>query len=144
VPGWCLLAAFRRPAVAFAAFRESPAVGVGHKGAHVGMTRDSGPVPGKDPSAELVLLALPHNAHTGSLEPKVKPSDPAEQRPDRQRHPNLAYLSFSCAARHARPSSMRFAIFVLRSTFSGAVWPPARMNSSASTPSLASLKSSSS
>jgi hypothetical protein len=133
-------------------------------------------VPGKDPSAERVLLALPHNAHTGSLEPKVKPSDPAEQGSDSERwtccgsvsvcpafdgarrpaccasdafgvrhiHPNLAYLSFSCAARHARPSSMRFAIFVLRSTFSGAVWPPARMNSSASTPSDASWKSSSS
>jgi hypothetical protein len=52
--------------------------GVGHKGAHVGMTRDPGPVPGKDPLAEGVLLAEPQSAHTGSFEPEVESSDPGE------------------------------------------------------------------
>jgi len=53
--------------------------GVGHKGAHVGIARDSGPVPGKDPSAVRVLLALPHNAHTGSFEPEVEAADTGEK-----------------------------------------------------------------
>jgi hypothetical protein len=39
-------------------------------------------MPGKDTSAELVLLALPHNAHTGPLEAEVEPSDSGEQRAD--------------------------------------------------------------
>jgi hypothetical protein len=37
-------------------------------------------MPGKDSSAELVLLALPHNAHTGPLEAEVEPPDAGEQR----------------------------------------------------------------
>jgi len=53
--------------------------GVGHKGAHVGMARHSGPVPGKDPSAELVLLAEPHSSHTGPLEPEVESADAGEK-----------------------------------------------------------------
>jgi hypothetical protein len=61
---------------------QSRAFGVGHKGAHVGMARDSWPVPGKDPSAELVLLALPHNAHAGSFEAEVEPADPGEEASD--------------------------------------------------------------
>ena len=39
-------------------------------------------MPGKDPAAELVLLALPHNAHTGPLKAEVESADPAEQRSD--------------------------------------------------------------
>ena len=62
--------------------RPSSLVGVGHKGAHVGMARDSGPVPSKDPSAELVLLAEPHSAHSGPLEAEVEPADPGEQASD--------------------------------------------------------------
>jgi hypothetical protein len=53
--------------------------GVGHKGAHVGMTRDPGPVLREDPLAELVLLAEPHSAHTGALQAQVKSPDPAEE-----------------------------------------------------------------
>jgi hypothetical protein len=56
--------------------------GVGHQGAHVGMARDSGPMPGKDSPAVGVLLALPHNAHTGALEPEVEAADPREQASD--------------------------------------------------------------
>jgi len=51
------------------------AIGVGHKDAHVGMARDSGPVPSKDPPAEGVLLAEPHSAHTGPLESEVEASN---------------------------------------------------------------------
>jgi hypothetical protein len=43
------------------------------------MTRDTGPMPGKDPAAVLVLLALPHNAHAGTLEPEIESADPAEK-----------------------------------------------------------------
>jgi hypothetical protein len=59
----------------------SPSVdrGVGHQGAHVGMTRDPGPVLREDPLAELVLLAEPHSAHTGALQAQVKSPDPAEE-----------------------------------------------------------------
>jgi hypothetical protein len=57
----------------------SCATGVGHKGAHVGMARDTGPMPGKDPPAVLVLLALPHNAHPGTLEAEIESADPAEK-----------------------------------------------------------------
>jgi hypothetical protein len=64
----------------------SCATGVGHKGAHVGMARYSGPMPGKDSAAEFVLLALPHNAHTGALEAKVESSDSAEKAADKERH----------------------------------------------------------
>jgi hypothetical protein len=36
-------------------------------------------MPSKDPSAELVLLALPHNSHTGTLESEVESTDSGEQ-----------------------------------------------------------------
>lgn len=51
------------------------AFGVGHKGAHVGMTGDSGPVLCEDPLAEGVLLAEPQSSHTRSLEPEIESSD---------------------------------------------------------------------
>jgi hypothetical protein len=52
-------------------------------------------MPGKDTSAELVLLALPHNSHTGPFEAKVESADPAEQASDI--HPSaftIPYLLF--------------------------------------------------
>jgi hypothetical protein len=58
---------------------KSLAVGVGHEGAHVVVDRDSGPMPGKDPLAELVLLAEPHSSHTRPLEAEVEPSDASEK-----------------------------------------------------------------
>jgi hypothetical protein len=69
-PGFA--AAFRPP-------RPSCAFGVGHKGAHVGVARDSGPMSSEDTPAELVLLALPHNAHTGPLEAEVEAADAGEE-----------------------------------------------------------------
>jgi hypothetical protein len=36
-------------------------------------------MPGKDPTAVLVLLALPHNTHPGALEPEIESADPAEK-----------------------------------------------------------------
>jgi hypothetical protein len=49
--------------------------GVGHKGAHVWVAGDAGPVAREDALAEGVLLAEPHSAHTGALEAEVEPSD---------------------------------------------------------------------
>jgi len=46
------------------------------------MTRDSGPVPGKDSLAERVLLAEPQSSHTGSLEPEVEAADACEEASD--------------------------------------------------------------
>jgi hypothetical protein len=60
----------------------SCATGVGHKGAHVGMAGDPGPVLGEDPLAERVLLAEPHSSQTRPLEAKVEPADPAEKGAD--------------------------------------------------------------
>jgi hypothetical protein len=60
----------------------SCATGVGHKGAHVGIARDSGPMPGKHSPAEIVLLALPHNSHTGPLEAVIEAANPAKERSD--------------------------------------------------------------
>jgi hypothetical protein len=50
-------------------------MGVGHEIAHVGMARDSGPMPGKDPSAVGVDFALPQNSHTGSLKSQIESAD---------------------------------------------------------------------
>jgi hypothetical protein len=55
--------------------QESAAFGVGHETSRVGMARNPRPMPGKDPSTELVLLALPQNPHTGSFEAEVEPAD---------------------------------------------------------------------
>jgi hypothetical protein len=63
-------------------FTPSPCPGVGHKGAHVGITRDPGPVLRKDPPAERVLLAEPHSSHSRTFEPEVEPADPAEEGAD--------------------------------------------------------------
>jgi hypothetical protein len=43
----------------------------------------------EDLSAELVLLALPHNSHTGPLEPEVESADPGEQASDGSRRRDL-------------------------------------------------------
>jgi hypothetical protein len=59
-------------------FPSSCATGVGHKGSHVGVAWNSGPMPGKDTPAELVLLALPHNSHTGAFESEVEAADSCE------------------------------------------------------------------
>jgi hypothetical protein len=49
------------------------------------MARDAGPVFREDPLAELVLLAEPHSAHTGTLEANVEAADPGKERPDCER-----------------------------------------------------------
>jgi hypothetical protein len=36
-------------------------------------------MPGKDPPAVLVLLALPHNAHPGALKAEIESADPSEK-----------------------------------------------------------------
>ncbi len=46
-------------------------------------------MPGKDSSTELVLLALPHNPHTGPLEPEVEAADSGKEAADTQ-HPALS------------------------------------------------------
>jgi hypothetical protein len=58
-------------------------------------------MPGKDSPAELVLLALPHNAHTGSLQAEVEAPDSGEQRANAQ-HPGPMPRSTSS---NAGPSS---------------------------------------
>jgi hypothetical protein len=35
-------------------------------------------MPGKDPPAVLVLLALPHNTHSGALKAEIESADPGE------------------------------------------------------------------
>jgi hypothetical protein len=60
-------------------FTPSPCPGVGHKGAHVGIARDPGPVLGEDPPAEGVLLAEPHSSHSRTFEPEVKATHPRKQ-----------------------------------------------------------------
>lgn len=57
---------------------EALASGVGHKGAHVGVAWDTGPMAGEDAPTVWVLLALPHNAHSGAFEPEVEASDACE------------------------------------------------------------------
>src|SRR5205085_566216 len=57
----------------------SAARGVRHKGAHVGMAGDSGPMPGKDSAAVVVLLAEPQSSHTGALESEVEAADSREE-----------------------------------------------------------------
>jgi hypothetical protein len=57
----------------------SPTVGVGHKGSHVTVNGDTGPMLVEDPLAERVLLAEPHSSHAGPLEPEIEPADAAEK-----------------------------------------------------------------
>src|SRR3954469_20516417 len=67
------------------------------------MARDIGPMPGKDPPAVGVLLALPHNSHTGALEAEVESANSGEERANGQ-HPAP---SPACAATGNTPASRR-------------------------------------
>jgi len=53
----------------------SLALGVGHKGAHIAVAWDSGPMPGKDSLTVFVLLAEPHSSHTRPLQAEVEAAD---------------------------------------------------------------------
>lgn len=67
-------------------------------------------MPGKDSPAELVLLALPHNAHTGTFEAEVESSDPGEKGADIHAVPSLTlatlrgrlpHVTFTVYGRHS-------------------------------------------
>jgi hypothetical protein len=74
--------------------------GVGHKGAHVRVDRDSGPMLPEDPLAERVLLAKPHSSHTGTLEAEIEPADAGEERSNGQHSSRAAHTPASSAMNH--------------------------------------------
>jgi hypothetical protein len=79
LPAWIPVGGMTwRFAVELRADFESPTVGVGYEGAHVGITRNSGPLLSEDVLAELVLLAEPHSSHTRLRESEVESSDACE------------------------------------------------------------------
>jgi hypothetical protein len=76
------------------------ASGVGHKGAHVGMDRDSGPMLPEDPLTERVLLAEPHSSHTGPLEAEVEAADAGEEGSNGQHSSRAAHTPASSHMNH--------------------------------------------
>jgi hypothetical protein len=84
---------FERSPVSF----QSRSRGVGHKGAHVRVDRDSGPVLPEDPLTERVLLAEPHSSHTGTLEAEIEPADAGEQGSNGQHSSRAAHTPASSA-----------------------------------------------